>query len=129
MREPVTSCCVWRKQKQFHPFFPPDSPSFLFTRRERLKSALDLRLKKRKVFKICSGRIYEKLRKQFRGTQTVPFMFNKIRKLLFLQLGRKNFFERIIRIFSVGKCIVPKIRRSSLCSQNVSFPVKVQGLR
>ena len=31
------------------------------TRRERLKSALYLRLKKRKVFYICSGRIHEKL--------------------------------------------------------------------
>ena len=44
---------------------------------------LYLRLKKRKVFKICPARIYEKYRKQFRHTQRVPFTLDKIRKPLF----------------------------------------------
>ena len=53
------------------------------TRRECLKSALYLRLKQRKVFKICPERIYEKPKKQFRDTQRVPFMLDKTRKPLF----------------------------------------------
>ena len=50
------------------------------TRRERLKSALYLRLKK------C---FHEKLRKQFRKTQGVPFMLHKTRKPL------SDFFSEI----------------------------------
>ena len=73
-------------------------------RRERLKSALYLRLKKRKVLKICPGRIYEKLRKQFRDTQRVPFMLDKT-LFHFSPTGNKKktfFFEN--RIFSFGHC-------------------------
>ena len=55
------------------------------TRRERLKSTLYPRLKRRKIFKICLGPTYEKLRKQFRDTRRVPFMLNKTRKPLFPQ--------------------------------------------
>ena len=65
-----------------------------YIRREPLKSALYLRLKKRKVFKTCPVYTYKKLRKQFRDTQRVPFMLDKTRKALFLKLGtRKTFFE------------------------------------
>ena len=46
-------------------------------RRELLKSALYLRLIKSAVFKICPGRFYEKLRKQFRDTQRVHFVLDK----------------------------------------------------
>ena len=74
----------------------------LETRRERLKSAPYLRLKKRKVFETCPERIYEELRKQFRDTQRVPFMLDKTRKPLVLQLGtKKNIFEEIRR-FALG---------------------------
>ena len=45
------------------------------------------------VFKICPGRDYEKLKKQFRDTQRVPFMLDKTRKPLFPQL-EMNFFEK-----------------------------------
>ena len=44
------------------------------TRRERLKLALYLRLKKRKVYKICPGRFYGKLRKQFHNIQRMHFV-------------------------------------------------------
>ena len=72
---------------------------YYITRRERLKSAIYLRLKKRKVFKICAGRVYEKLGKPFRDTQKVPSMLDKNRKPLFHQLGT---------IFFIGNCcIVP----------------------
>ena len=65
-----------------------------------LKPALYSRLKKRKVFKICPARFYEKLRKQFRDTQRVPFMLDETRKPIFTQLETKKSF---------GKCrIVPK---------------------
>ena len=81
-------------------------------RQERLKSALYLRLKKRKIFKTFPAltkcllskcllstylnSIYEKLRKQFRDTQRVPFMLDKTRKPLFPQLEtkKKHFFEK-----------------------------------
>ena len=62
------------------------------TRRECLKSALYLRLKKRKLFGICPGRFYEKLRKQFRDAQRVPFMLDETRKPVFPQLGTRNIF-------------------------------------
>ena len=62
------------------------------TRWERLKSALYIRLKKRKVFKICLGRNYGKLRQQFWDTQRVPFMLHKTGKPLFPQLGTKQHF-------------------------------------
>ena len=77
--------------------------TFFVTGRERLKSALYPRLKKRKVFKTCPGRIFEKLRKQFRVTQKVPFMLGKNRKPLFPQLGTKNMFFEKTRFFSFGK--------------------------
>ena len=66
------------------------------TRRERPKSALYLELKKSKIFKTCRGRIYEKLRKQFRDTQG-PFMLDKTRKPLFPQVG-KIFFLKCRRL-------------------------------
>ena len=47
------------------------------------------RLRKRKVFKIYPEGIHEKLRKQFRDPQRVPFMLDKTRKPLFPQLGTK----------------------------------------
>ena len=79
------------------------------TRQERLKSGLYLRLKKRKVFKICPGRIYEKLRKQFRDTQRVPSILGKTRSPLFPQLENWKQKKFKILIFSFGKCsIVPK---------------------
>ena len=59
-------------------------------RRERPKLALYLRLEKRKVFKICPGRNYKKLKKQSRDTQTVPFKLDKTRKTRFLQVGTKK---------------------------------------
>ena len=58
-------------------------------------SALYLRLKLRKVFKTCPGRIYEMFRKQFRDTQMVPFMLDKTRKPLFPQLGTKKNIKKI----------------------------------
>ena len=68
--------------------------------RERPKSPLYLRLKKRKVFKICPGRIYEKLRKQFRDTQRVPFMLDKTRRLLFSPTGnKKKHFKKTTDFF------------------------------
>ena len=79
------------------------------TRWERLKSALYLRLKKCKFFKICPGRIYGKLRKQFRDNQRGSLMIDNNRKPLFPHLEKKTFFERKFRYFSFGKCrIVPK---------------------
>ena len=50
------------------------------TSRERPKSAVYLKLKNRTVFKIYPGHLYEKLGKQFRDTQIVPFMLDKTRK-------------------------------------------------
>ena len=66
------------------------------TRRKRLKSALYLRLKKREVFQICPGRIHEKLWKQFRDTQSVPFMLDMTGKSLFPTGNKKNwkFFSK-----------------------------------
>ena len=43
------------------------------------------------VFKICTGRFYEKLRKQFRDTQRVPFMLDKTWKP-FLPNWKDTFF-------------------------------------
>ena len=66
------------------------------TRRERPKSALYLRLKKRKFFKTFPALIYEKLTKQFRDTQRVPFMLDKTRKPLFpIWEQKKTFFFEI----------------------------------
>ena len=62
-------------------------------RRERLKSSLYQRLKKRKVSKICPGRIYEKLRKQFRDTQSVPFKLGRTQKPLFPKWEQKKQFS------------------------------------
>ena len=67
-------------------------PHLDLTKRERLKSALYLRLKKRKDFETCPGPIFEKLRKQFGDTQKVPFMLDKNRKPLFPQLKQKGTF-------------------------------------
>ena len=87
----------------------------------RPKSALYLKLKKRKVCKKCPGSFYEKLRKQFQDTQSVPFMLDKTRKLLFPLLETK-------KVFSLGKCrIMSKTLRGPLCSQDFSFQVKVEG--
>ena len=71
------------------------------TRRERLKSAQNLRLKKSKVSEICPGRVYEKLRKVFWVTQRVHFMFDKTRKSLLPQLEtkKKQFFLEKKSIF------------------------------
>ena len=57
-------------------------------------SALYLRLKKRKVFKICQGRIHEKLKNQFRDTQRMPCMLDYTRKPLFPQLEQKTFLNQ-----------------------------------
>ena len=46
------------------------------TRRKHLKSALYISLKNA-VFKICPGHFHEKLRKKFRNTVTLPFVFGK----------------------------------------------------
>ena len=61
-------------------------------------------LKMRKVFETCPGRINEKLRKQFRDTQRLPFMLDMTRKPNWEQIFvSKNF------VFS-GKCrMVPKM--------------------
>ena len=50
--------------------------------------------KAQKVFKTCPGRIFEKLRKQFRNTQRVPFMLEQNRKPLFPQLGKNIFLKK-----------------------------------
>ena len=53
------------------------------------KVGVYLRLKKRKVFKICPGCIHE-------TPQRVPFMLDKTRQPLFPQLGinkKKTFFS------------------------------------
>ena len=73
------------------------------TRREGLKSALYLRLKKRKVLKICPACLYEKRRKQFQKTQRVLFMLDHTRKPLFPKWKQKmkTFFEKKW-IFSLG---------------------------
>ena len=52
----------------------------------------------RKVFKTCPGRISEKLRKQFRDTQSVPFILDKSRKPLFLRT--KNDIQKQSDFFS-----------------------------
>ena len=82
---------------------PKSSPSLaqacIIEKRKHLKSALYLRLKDRKGFERCPGRIYEKLRKQFRNTQW-PFMLDKTQKPLFHQLGtKKHFFEKKFGFF------------------------------
>ena len=67
------------------------------TRRERLKSAAYQKLKKRKGFKICPERFYEKLTKQVRDTKfRVIFLPNKTRKAHFLQLAtnKDTFFGK-----------------------------------
>ena len=63
-----------------------------------------------KVFTTCPGRIYEKLRKQFRNTQRVPFMLDKTQKPLFPNWEqKKTFFKENFVFFSFGKGrIVPK---------------------
>ena len=65
---------------------------------------------KENVSKICPGRIYEKLRKQFRDTQRVPLILDKTPKLLIPRLRTKKQF------FSFGKChIAPKkVKRALL---------------
>ena len=47
---------------------------------------------KANVSKICPGRIYEKLRKQFRDTQRVPLILDKTPKLLIPRLRTKKHF-------------------------------------
>ena len=58
-----------KTQVERWPFLSEKKRNLIQTRRERLKSALYFRLKKREVFKICSGRFFEKLTKKFRRTQ------------------------------------------------------------
>ena len=83
---------------------------------------------KAQAFKKVQESIFKKLRKQFRDTQRVPFMLDNTRKPLFPQLEKKFFLGKKFKFFSFRKSrIVPTTLRSPLCSQNVSFLVKVQG--
>ena len=91
------------------------------TRRERLKWALYLRLKKRKVFKTCPGRIYGKLRKQFPGTQryrttTVDF------RSLFLYLFICLFFISFDTVISPN-CLyeLPLVLMKNVKTLHISF--------
>ena len=64
--------------------------------------AISKDLKAQSFYKIGPGRIYEKLRNQFRGTQRVRFMLDKARKPLFPPGNRKTFLKKF-RIFFFRK--------------------------
>ena len=92
------------------------------TRRERLKSALYLRLKKRKIFKICSGLLL-KFNQVYSAKNTRKDK-HKTPKPLFPQLEtpKKPFFERKIGIFSFGKnLIVPKNTKGDQLNSQTIF--------
>ena len=67
------------------------------------------------------GHFYEKLRKQYRDTQSVPFMLDETRKPLLPETKKlkKRFFFRKMSHSAENP-------RSPLCSRNASLLIKVE---
>ena len=94
------------------------------TRRERLKPALYLRFKKRKVSKICSGLLGFN---QFYNTKKREGIGIRLEKHFFpTGYNKASTFGTKIGIFSFGKTpIVPKnLKGDLLTSQNAFFKPK-----